>query len=563
MAYKRLGDILVSVGAISEEQLQGALATGREQHKRLGQVLIDEKIITERQLIDVLKIQLGVDFIDLTKVTISPQLAQLVPKNLAKRYTGVPVKLVGDQLYLAMTDPLNFIAIEEIRNATKKRVVPMIATASATDRAIVTLYGNEGMSRAIDELEKSITDTAGFGSDTPGEKLDEDSADAAPAIRFVNSILERAISENASDIHLEPREEEMTIRMRIDGVLHEIMNVPGNLKNAIVSRIKIMGDLDIAERRIPQDGRANVRMKDRDIDLRISTLPTIYGEKIVIRLLYKSSALLSPEGIGLKDDNLQKYNTLIQNANGVILIVGPTGSGKSSTMYTMVRNLASEEVNIVTLEDPVEYNLDGINQVQINEKVGMTFASGLRAILRQDPDIIAVGEIRDGETGEIAMRSAITGHLVLSTIHTNDAVSAVDRLIDIGIEPYMVSTALKGVISQRLVRRICPHCKKAYTPTEEEKLSIHLDPSDEVEFYKGTGCPECLNTGYRGRTAVFEILTMTSEIKHAVRTEAGPDALNRAVEASGFVPMIRDCQKLVLNGTTTVSEATRIMNTTD
>ena len=567
MAYKRLGDILTSVGMITEQQLNQALEIGRQEKKRLGQVLIDSNIITERQLIDVLKLQLGVEFVDLTKVEIPMNLAQLVPKNLAKKHKVVPVKVVGDSLYLAMEDPLNFFAIEEIKNATKKRVIPMIATHAGTERSIVMLYGNEGVSRAIDELQRSMgADAVVSAAVEAGDQAQiEDDAQAAPAIRLVNSIIERAAAENASDIHLEPREDGLVVRMRIDGILHTILTVPKNLQNSIISRIKIMGDMDIAERRIPQDGRANVRVRQTDIDLRISTLPTIYGEKIVIRLLFKSKSLLSHTGIGLEGDNLAKYEALVRNSNGVVLIVGPTGSGKSTTMYTMVNDLNNETVNVVTLEDPIEYNLEGINQVQINEKVGMTFSSGLRSILRQDPDIIAVGEIRDGETAEIAMRAAITGHLVLSTIHTNDAVSALDRLTDVGVEPYLVATALKGVISQRLVRRICPHCRREYTPTDEElaNLGIPASRGRDLKFYKGVGCSECLNTGYRGRTAVFEILVLNHEIKQKFRDQAPSAELMAAVKRSGFVPMLDDCRKLVLQGVTTAAEAFRILNNTD
>ena len=568
MAYKRLGDILTSVGIITEQQLNEALEIGKRDKKRLGEALIDSKIITERQLIDVLKLQLGVDYVELTKINIPSVLAQIVPKNLAKKYTLVPVKLVGDTLHIAMVDPLNFPAIEEVKSVTKKKVVPMISTRAATEHAIVTLYGNEGVSRAIDELQSSMGPEAFATVDIDNgavENIGDDDAEAAPTIRLVNSIIDRGAAENASDIHLEPREDGLVVRMRIDGVLHNILTVPKNLQSSVTSRIKIMGDMDIAERRIPQDGRANVRVRQKEIDLRISTLPTIFGEKIVIRFLEKSKNLLSSNGIGLVGENLAKYQGLIANSNGVILIAGPTGSGKSTTMYTMISDLNREEVNLVTLEDPIEYNIDGINQVQINEKVGMTFASGLRSILRQDPDIIAVGEIRDGETAEIAMRAAITGHLVLSTIHTNSAVATLDRLMDIGVEPYLISSALKGVIAQRLVRRICPHCSREYTPTEDELVSLHIDPATagDIKFHKGAGCPDCLGTGYRGRIATFEMLVLNSEIKQKFREKAPHSELEAAVKRSGCISMLEDCRRLVLEGITTVDEAKRTLHTTD
>ena len=570
MAYRQLGQILVSAGEIGEATLQAALAQGKREGKRLGEVLIDNGTLTERQIIDCLKLQLGVDFVDLTKVKIPVALAELVPKNIARTYNVVPVKADSASLYLAMTDPLNFKGIEAVRRSSKKRVIPMIAMKSAMERAISTLYGNESVNKAIDDLEQSMRATSmGMTEETavPGIETTAESAQAAPAIRLVNSILERGAASGSSDIHVEPRAEGLVIRMRIDGVLHEILTVPKNLQNSVISRIKIMVDMDISERRIPQDGRTDVKIKGKDYDLRVSTLPTKYGEKIVIRFLEKSEALLSKGGIGLTEKHLEEYNRLLKNANGVILLCGPTGSGKSTTMYAMIGELNREEVNIVTLEDPVEYDIDGVNQVQVNEKVGMTFAGGLRSILRQDPDIIAVGEIRDGETAEIAMRAAITGHLVLSTIHTNSSVSTLDRLIDLGVEPYIINSAVKGIISQRLVRRLCPHCKQEYTPTAEELETLELNPKEnppeKMRFYKKNGCPECMNTGYKGRIAVFEILTLTAAIKEKLRDKASTAELTRAIMESGFEPMMVNCRNLVMDGITTVEEAGRVLGTTD
>ena len=571
MAYRQLGQILVSAGEIDEETLQAALEQGKREGKRLGEVLKDNGTLTERQIIDCLKLQLGVDFVDLTKVKIPVDLAELVPKNIARTYNVVPVKLNGSTLFLAMVDPLNFKAIEAVRNSSKKRIIPMIATTTAMEMAISTLYGNESVNRAIDDLEHVIGSSAIVGLQTGGNDTilgDGDGNDqAAPAIRLVNSILERGAGNGSSDIHIEPRAEGLVIRMRIDGVLHDILTVPKKLQNSVISRIKIMVDMDIAEKRIPQDGRANVRVKGRDFDLRVSTLPTKYGEKIVIRFLEKSAALLTKEGIGLTGKYLDEYNRLLKNANGVILLCGPTGSGKSTTMYAMINELNKEEVNVVTLEDPIEYDINGVNQVQVNEKVGMTFANGLRSILRQDPDIIAVGEIRDGETAEIAMRSAITGHLVLSTIHTNSAITTIDRLIDLGVEPYIINSAVKGIISQRLVRRLCPFCKKEYTPTAEDLDVLEMNPQkyepEKMRFYKRTGCPECMNTGYKGRIAVFEILTLTAEIKEKLRDKVSTGELRKAIMDSGFEPMMVNCRKLVMDGVTTVDEASRVLSTTD
>lgn len=559
MAYMRLGDILISSGAITQEQLDEALQLQKQTGQRLGDVLISNHIITEQQLINVLQLQLGVDFIDLSTVFIPVELAKYVPRAIARKYCAVPVKLYKENLYIAISDPLNFLAQEEIKSASRKNVIPMIATKGAIEQAIATLYGNEGVARAIEEMKQEAGSSASEIESAKRTVLTENQ-DAAPTIRFVNSVIERAVTEHASDIHLEPQENEMLVRMRIDGVLRRILTVPTNLQSTVISRLKVMGGMNISERRIPQDGRAMVNVKKHEIDLRISSMPTIYGEKIVLRLLDKSQQNITSEGLGLVGEDLLKYQNLLKNNSGVILIVGPTGSGKSTTMCAMLTELSNEETNIMTLEDPVEYNIPGVNQCQINEKTGMTFASGLRAILRQDPDIISVGEIRDGETGTIAIRSAITGHLVLSTLHTNDSVSAIDRLSDIGIEPYMISSALRGVVSQRLVRKICPHCKKAYSPDEEERKLLGVESNVKVSFYKGEGCAECHHTGYSGRTGVFEILTINKKLRSLISSGAGYDQLFAAAKETDFVTLKESCRKLVEKGIISVEEAARTIN---
>ena len=563
--YLRLGDLLISAGLITEEQLQEGLRLQKGTGKRLGTVLLENGFITESELIEALQMQLGIEFIDLSKVNIPTELVQMVPKNIAKQYQVVPVRAARDELYIAMSDPLNFYAIEEVRKAARRKVVPMVAMSSAVERAIQVLYGNEGAAKAIEEMKREAAisgeSTAAVDTAFAGNQVSEDSVSQAPAIRLVNAIIERAITERASDIHMEPREGEFSVRMRIDGLLRDILTVPRELQAAVTSRVKVMSGLDITERRVPQDGRFNVKMRDKDIDLRISTLPTVYGEKIVARLLDKSGMRLSRENIGLSPEDMAKYERLIKIKNGVILVVGPTGSGKSTTMYTMIGDMNRREVNLVTLEDPVEYNIDGVNQVQINEKVGMTFASGLRSILRQDPDIIAVGEIRDGETAEIAMRSAITGHVVLSTIHTSDALGTVERLIDMGVEPYLVASALKGVFSQRLVRRICPNCRQPYNPTEEQQSELGLPYDPERVFYRGKGCPECFDTGYRGRTAVFEIFPLTIQVRRLIAKGAGREALESMLSdpAIGFVSLRDNAIRLVEEGKTTGEEVLRVI----
>ena len=560
----RLGDLLVSAGLITEEDLMKGLELQKGSGKRLGTVLQEAGMITELEMIEALQMQLGVEFVDLNKITIPTELAQIVPQNIAKQYHIVPVRMIRDELYLAMSDPLNFYAIEEVRRVVKKRVVPMIAMSDSIDRAIQILYGNVGAAKAIEEMKREFASSAeeDEGVDSfAANFIGDDDVNQAPAIRLVNSIIERAVAERASDIHIEPREEQLSVRMRIDGLLRDILTIPRELQASVLARIKVMASLDIAERRVPQDGRFNIRIKGKDIDLRISTLPTVYGEKIVARLLDKSAGNLDHTAIGLQGDDINKYDRLIKIKNGVILIVGPTGSGKTTTMYAMINDINTREVNLVTLEDPVEYNVDGVNQVQINEKTGMTFAKGLRAILRQDPDIICIGEIRDGETAEIAMRSAITGHVVLSTIHTSDALGTVERLIDMGVEPYLVASALKGVFSQRLVRRICPDCRQPYHPSEEEQTELGLAYDPNRVFYKGKGCPRCFDTGYRGRTGVFEIFPLTIKVRRLIAAGAGREAIENSLmdPSSGFVSLKDSAIHLVEQGITTTDEVLRVV----
>ena len=564
MAYKRIGDMLVAGGYLSEEKLKAGLAESRRTGKKLGETLVEMGLIRQSDLINVLENQLDVEFIDLQKISLPKNLVSVVPRAIAKKYNIVPLASDANTVTIATADPLNFMATDAVKTVTRRKVVTKLADAQSITRALTDLYGSETAEKALEELRGE--DSAGpqdFQSVADANIIGADSENAAPTIRLVNSFLEYAVNQNASDIHLEPREYEMVVRMRIDGVLRRAFTVPRSNQNAVIARIKVMGNMNIAEHKIPLDGRSNIRLNDQDIDLRISTLPTVYGEKVVIRLLRKNTSFLSTKGIGLTGRNLEKFNALLENSNGVILIVGPTGSGKSSSMYTMIGNLNTDEVNLVTLEDPVEYNLDGVNQVQINEKVDMTFANGLRSIIRQDPDIIAVGEIRDGETAQIAMRAAITGHLVLSTLHTNDAPSTLDRLIDMGVEPFLVATALKGVISQRLVRRICPNCRVEYAASAEEQEMLHLPYVPGRRFYKGKGCPMCFNTGYRGRTAVFEILTITHDIKRAIADNVPHSELMRVIGESDFKPLINDCIELVQQGVTTVQEAYRTVNSTD
>lgn len=559
MKYKRLGEMLVDVGAITEQQLEEALAGQKASGKRLGTYLVDEKYISEDQLIEILRRQLGIDFIDLNKAKIDPGLVTLVPKNIAKSNRVVPVKLDRDTLYLAMEDPMNFPAVEQVKNITKKRVIPMIAYTRAIDRALAVLYDNEGAAKAMEEMKEE----QGFATvDETANVLDSDDTNAAPTVKLVNSIIERGIIEKASDIHVEPRENDMCVRIRVDGRLNEILQIPKELQSAVISRFKVMANMNIAERRIPQDGRAIARRPDgTNIDLRLNSLPTIYGEKIVIRLLTREQGILNPKGIGITDEDLPKFDRLMKNTSGVVLIVGPTGSGKTSTLYTMINALKSDTVNMISLEDPVEFQIEGVTQVAINEKVGLTFASALRACLRQDPDIICIGEIRDGETAEIAMRAAMTGHFVLSTIHTEDACSAIDRLKDMGVEPYLIAGSVRGVISQRLVRKICPNCREETTPDPMLLDYAGIKPDPTRKFYHGRGCHQCFDSGYRGRTGVFEIMAMNSKLRDIVASGATGTELRRQISSTDFTPMIVNGRKLVDSGVTTVDEVVRTIVT--
>ena len=561
MKYKRLGDMLISMDLLTEEQLMEALKVQKETKERLGTTLIQLGYITENQMIDALKVQLGIDFIDLTKTDIDPSMSRYIPKSVAMQQHIVPVRVGKDALFLAMADPLNFMAVEQAKDLSKKRIIPMVATQAAVDHALNILYANMNANEAMAAMRAE----AGFREEEVQTAQEEQEGEQGPTIRLVNSIFDRAYLENCSDIHFEPTETDMAIRMRIDGVLHKVMTIPADLKDSVVSRIKVMSRLDIVERRIPQDGRIATRLQGKDIEMRVNTIPTIYGEKVCIRILGKSEGMLTRQGIGMIFDNdNRKVDRLLANTNGVIMIVGPTGSGKTSTMFTIIKELLSEKVNLITLEDPVEFNIPGATQVQINDKVGLTFASGLRAILRQDPDIICIGEIRDGETAEIAMRAAITGHLVITTIHTEDAVTAVDRLKDMGVEPYLVSAGLRGVISQRLMRRICPDCRTEYTPEQRVLDMVKLPPNPGRIFYHGKGCDKCFHSGYRGRIGAFEVLTINDALRKCITDRADKETFTKvSKETSDYVPMLDNAIKLVDQGVSTVEEITRTILVTD
>ncbi|MCD8192753.1 MAG: GspE/PulE family protein [Oscillospiraceae bacterium] len=553
MGKSMLEDVLVSCGELTREQLASAAARRSADCRTLAEALAEQGLLSERRLAEILENELGIETVDLSSVRIAPSMAELLPAEAARRLRVVPIETHRGELIIAAADPLDIDALAEVRRITGMQTTPRLAQADDIELAISALYGSAGTSRALADMQMQASSAPAEAEPRRVFSLDADGE--APAVRFVSSVIKRAVLQSASDIHIEPHRNELAVRMRIDGRLRDVLSAPESVKRTVVSRIKVMAGMDIAEHRVPQDGRASVSVGGEVADLRISVIPTIHGEKAVIRLLGRSNKLLEPEAIGLSGRELEQYKALLHSGSGMVLLCGPTGSGKTTTMYTMLRELGTPEVNTVTLEDPVEYSLAGVNQVQISEKTGMTFAAGLRAVLRQDPDIIAVGEIRDGETAEIAMRAALTGHTVLSTVHTRSAVDAIDRLLDIGVEPYIIASALRGVISQRLVRRICPACREMRPTLPEELAALRLPP--ETKLWQGRGCPRCGGTGYAGRIGCFEILTLTDEARRLIVRAAPRSELLAAVRASGFTPMRESALRLAASGVTTIEEAMR------
>jgi type IV pilus assembly protein PilB len=545
---KRLGDLLVETGMISDEQLKATLAEKAEGQK-LGDALLQRGLITEQQLIEVLEFQLGIPHINLYRYPFDTSLLTLVPKEMAKRNLVIPLKKEGEKLFVAMSDPMDFFTVDDLRLSTGFHIETAIATKDDIIRAINKYYdSNEG-----------FEDLIGINS-PPLDSIQEEKLTEAdsPIIRMVNQLLSSASASKASDIHIDPQETKVVIRYRIDGILRVERVLPKHLQNVLIARIKIMANLDITENRIPQDGRIKANLDFHPIDLRVSTLPTVFGEKVVMRILDMGSTLNDIEKLGFNKHNLSRFKDMVQKPNGIVLITGPTGSGKSSTLYAALNKLNSEEVNIITIEDPVEYQLEGINQIQVNPNVGMSFAAGLRSILRQDPNIIMVGEIRDKETVEVAVRASLTGHLVLSTMHTNDALSSVTRMIDMGVEPFLVASSLSGVVAQRLVRKICRDCADTNTPTKREidifsKRGIHIET-----VWKGRGCSSCNMTGYRGRIAVHEVLAVDDELRRAIMNEEPVTTLREIAVRNRTIFLIDDGLLKVKQGLTTTEEVLRV-----
>ncbi len=553
----RLGDILISSGKIKQEQLDFALQVQKEKKSKLGETLIELDMVTERDIIEVLEFQLGIPHVNLEKYYVDPEAPNLISESFARKNLLIPIKKEGMRLSVAMVDPLNILVINDLEIITGLQVDPKIATERDVNNAIDRFYSKTKAEEAAEEFAKEYI--------LEEEKIDREilkEINNAPVVRLVNTIFVQAAQSRASDIHIEPAEDHLRIRFRIDGDLQEVMKPAKQTHGAIVTRIKILAKLDIAERRIPQDGRIETKIRNRDLDLRVSTIPTIHGEKVVIRLQDRTTFLKPIESLGLNDRDFETFKDIIRSRNGIILVTGPTGSGKSTSLYAMLNELNQIKRNVMTVEDPVEYRMAGITQSQVNPKAGFSFPEALRSMLRQDPDVIMVGEIRDMETVEIAVRAAITGHVVLSTLHTNNAVSTINRLVDMGIKPYLVSSSVVAIISQLLVKKICPHCKVPYMPSEEELKLIGLDnTSANFEFFKGTGCIRCNNTGYMGRTPIFEILKFDADIRQMITDGKSSNEIKNFLYKKGIRTLQDNCLELVLKGETSVEELLRISYT--
>ncbi|MBD7967688.1 GspE/PulE family protein [Paenibacillus gallinarum] len=544
---KRLGDLLVENGIISQQQLQEALVKQRDLKMKLGDLLISHGYITEQQLIEVLEFQLGIPHVSLFKYHIDPAITQIIPESMAKRHQVLPFMKEGGKLMVAMVDPLDYFAIEDLRMTTGFRIEPAISTRDDLQRAIARHYGlRDSMSQMMVELptQEEFQET---------EITDE----ASPIVRLVNQMIQQAVQLKASDIHMDPSEDYLAIRYRIDGTLRTERQVPKQMQGYITARIKIMAELNIAERRLPQDGRMKIQLDYRMIDIRVSTLPTMHGEKIVLRLLDQSSGVESLDQLGFSEKNSELFRQMIERPYGILLITGPTGSGKTTTLYSALNHLNKEDVNIITIEDPVEYQLEGINQVNVNSGVGLTFAAGLRSILRQDPNVVMVGEIRDTETAEIAVRASLTGHLVLSTLHTNDAISTIMRLRDMGTEPYLIASSLLGVVAQRLVRKICTECKEVYVPSVQESIILQNHGIKTGQLYAGKGCGYCNNTGYRGRVAIHEVLKIDDALASLIASSASVEEVRYMAQQKGLVHLMTDGLMKVGSGITTIQEIMR------
>ena len=551
----RLGDLLVETGNITQEQLERALAKQKERNMKLGEILVDEGIITEDDIAVALSNQLNIEIVDLQNISIDKSVTKLVPVNILKKYTMMPFAFSESNknvLRVAMENPLDTYAQEDISIITNYLVEPVVATTRSIMLAIDKYHGQDEMKHALNQYAKEKK------LEVETDVHEEDEINSSPIVKLVKEMIDLAVRQRASDIHIEPMEDYIRVRYRIDGVLQKKATYNVSVLPAIIARIKIIGGMDISEKRKPQDGRITQVVDHVEYDIRVSILPTVFGEKVVMRLTAKMALTREKSQLGLKPYELEQFDYIIKNPHGILLVTGPTGSGKSTTLYTALSELNTNDVNIITVEDPVEANIDGINQVQVNPKAELTFASALRSILRQDPDIIMIGEIRDTETAAIAVQASITGHLVVSTLHTNSAASSITRLEDMGIESYLIADSVIGVIAQRLVRRLCPVCKRPKQATEDEKEFMGVDVSQDVTIYEPCGCAKCENTGFKGRIGVYEIMKMTPALKQIISRREGADVLKDKAIKEGMRTLRMSGSEYVLDGTTPFAEVVRI-----
>ena len=560
---QRLGQLLIDNNLISEEQLKTALETQVELGKSLGRILVDTGVLSEGQLTAVLAEQIGIRYIDLNTYAVDPGASSRIDKAMALRYTVVPIDLQDGRLIVAMADPTNVFALDDLRIRTGKDILPVVSTAADITQ-VINRYMPDGM--ITEEQVEDIPlpeDLEEIGEDDDGEGDVEDFSEDAPIVKYVNLIISEAVHDNASDIHIEPGEKEVRIRYRVDGVLHETRRSPRRIHPGIVSRIKILANMNIAERRVPQDGRFHMDAGGKPVDLRVASLPTVHGEKIVLRILDRSSLLISLPDLGMEPDPLKHFSDSFKKPYGTVIVTGPTGSGKTTTMYAAMAELNSRDVNIITVEDPVEYQMQGLNQVQVNSKIGLTFGASLRSILRCDPDIVMIGEIRDSESAKMAIESALTGHMVLCTLHTNDAPSAMTRMAEMGVEPFLIASAVDAVISQRLARRLCSRCRleAEYEARYLEKINFPLEGQEKVTLYKAKpgGCPFCSGTGFRGRVGVFEVMPIDEQIEKLVVNMATAHDIAVVALSNGMTPLRQAGYLKVTKGLTSIEEVLRVV----
>lgn len=548
MARKRIGELLLEVGLISPEQLQQALKDQTSSNGRLGDVFINNGYITQSQLLETLEFQLGIPRVELARFNIDTSILNLIPEDLVRRYQVVPFRRQGNRLYIAMADPLDYYAIDDIQMTTGFIVESAIATQGEIAQAVNRYYSlHQSVTAAIESVPANAdTNTA-----------DVSQADS-PVVRLLNQVLLDAVGRHASDVHLDPQQDGVHIRLRVDGLLRTERILPQSMQSVLIARVKVLANLNIAEQRLPQDGRFRLREGNYDIDVRVSTMLTAYGEKAVLRILDLRTSLLTMAELGFHEENAKRFESMISKPYGFVLITGPTGSGKTTTLYAALRTKATSEVNVVTIEDPVEIQLRGMNQVQVNQAIGLTFARGLRAVLRQDPDIVMIGEIRDDETATIAVRAAVTGHLVFSTIHTNDAPSAINRLVDMGVEPYMIASALTGVVAQRLVRKVCPRCSESYTPSSVEAELLEKLAHTTNHLRIGRGCGFCANTGFQGRIPIHEVFSVDDEVGRMILSKASDRDYRAYASTHGMKDMLSDGLRKAALGQTTVQEVLRV-----